>query len=104
MMLKLMVKFIKIHRPFGRACQNIHWGKVYLPPTPFRPGPLAANPWSQFVHSLAMRILGPYFGPKGLNPATRSFPRTLASIWNLSELVRNLGARSHLGTNSFKLT
>ena len=41
----------------------------FTSPYPLRPGPLAAEPWSQYIHSDSIRILGPYFGPKGPNPA-----------------------------------
>ena len=79
-------------------------GEVYLPPTPLRPGPLAARPWPQFVYSEAIRKLGPNFGPWGPNPATRGVTAHFSINLNLSHLVPNFVAKRDLGTNSFKLT
>ena len=63
-----MLNDTKIRRP--SAFQSTYAGD--LPPTPLRPGPLTTKPWSQYIHSDSIRILGPYFGPKGPNPATGS--------------------------------
>ena len=75
---------------FGRVRSS----ETFLPPTPLRPGPLAARRWAQFVYSHSIRILGPKFCAHGTNPATRGFSPlwdTFSLFLNLSELVPNFG-------------
>ena len=63
--------------------QNKYRGEVYLPPTPLRPGPLAAKVGNQFAYSHSIDKMGPKSGP-----SERILPRgRLGEPWiNLASL------------------
>ena len=65
--------------------------ETFLPPAPLRPGPLAARRWAQFVYFYSIRILGPKFGRRGPNPATRGVSAHFRINLNLNELGPYLG-------------